>query len=398
MGSFTSQQPTGSSKSNGVQAFVGTYQETSDYNNGKILKNLGRADVGGPFHSYRVDFEEPTFGSSDSMSYRYMDGTATIKGPVYASSDMYNWGLQASKGTIVTTSSANLPQYTRNDLTSLGATGISRCLPNVPDSPLITTIAETVSGGLPSIIGRQVLKERNISSVGSEYLNYQFGVVPLVSDVQSLVNSTLEFDKTIKQMKRDSGRLIRRQVELVKAEPKVLENTLTKGTYSYPSWVQGETRTIKTQTRRVWFSGAFRHSYPTELDTWQGKLRDFDRVYGLVPNVDTAWNLIPFSWLVDYQGNIGDVMKNVSYLGKDGLQLVYGYIMAETSYERREEFSGYNNPSGYYTNPPLKTTNVLRYTVKHRLKANPFGFGVSLTALTPQQSAILTALGLSRLK
>lgn len=378
----------------GVNGYAGSYQETADYNNGALLKNLGKGDVGGPFHSYRVDFDLPTFGQGSSITGYQNSNYVTIHGPVYPSSDHYAWAQNASNGTIVTT--ANLPTYTRSQLLAYGATGISKCLPNVPDSPLMTTIAETASGGLPSIVGRQVLKERSLSSVGSEYLNYQFGVLPLVSDVESLIKSTQQYDKIIGQMKRDSGRLIRRQVELVN-ESKTISDTTTENTYCYPSWVNGRTRQKLTSTSRVWFSGAFRHSYPKDLDSLHGKLRDFDRVYGISFNADTAWNLIPFSWLADWQGNIGDVMKNVSYLGKDGLELVYGYVMAETHYTRLTEFTGYHN-TGYFANLPLKTSATLHFSVKHRLKATPFGFGVDMKALTGSQSAILTALGLSRLK
>lgn len=384
------------STSYGVRSYSGLRQETSDFDNSSRLKKLGKEDVGGPFYSLKIEITPPSFGDGDELSYRYLNGTQKIVGPIYPSSNAYNLAFQAWNTKNIAVSS-NLPRVTDSEMLSFGATGISRCLPNVPDSPLITTIAETATGGLPSIVGRKLLKERSISSVGDEYLNYQFGVAPLISDVQSLIKSTSQFDKIIKQMKHDSGRLIRRQVELVN-ESKVLEDTTVNGAYTYPSWVYGKYNLKRSTTRRVWFSGAFKHSYPTQLDDWTTKLREFDRVYGLIPNADTVWNLIPYSWLVDYQGNIGDVMKNVSYLGKDGLELAYGYVMAETTYTYTESFEGTNDPNGYYSNPPLKTSTSIKYSIKQRQRATPFGFGVSLSALTAQQSAILTALGLSRLK
>lgn len=378
---------TTASTSEQTPGYTGFIQETHDLNNGTRLSLKGKSDVGGPFFSYKTSMSTPTYDENHMKETFVSPYIQRRYGPIYPSSFLHRSSRDMAAGVSPAVSLSYLPIHTPAELDALGATAVSRTLPNVPDSPLSTTVAELIGGGLPSIIGKQALKERRLSSLGSEYLNFEFGIVPLVSDIQSLIESTQKFDEIIRQTKRDNKKLIRREVELVN-DIKQHGTEVLNSQYTYPSWYRGTNSITRTTRKRVWFSGAYRYSYPLQLDGLSEQLRDFDRVYGLVPNWSTAWNAIPFSWLVDWQANIGDVVTNASYLGKDGLELVYGYIMSETTYTRSETFSGGG----------ITTTCDLSFTVKHRRKANPFGFGVSLSSLTGKQSAILTALGLSRLK
>jgi hypothetical protein len=109
--------------------------------------------------------------------------------------------------------------------------------------------------------------------------------------------------------------------------------------------------------------------------------------------------MLPFSWLVDWFTNVGDVVSNVSTLGSS-LQLAYGYIMVEDRWQRTVE--GDYGPDDYYLRTGTSVRENIKSSVTHyrkrRLKASPFGFTVSFQDLSMGQKAILTALGLSRLK
>jgi hypothetical protein len=131
----------------------------------------------------------------------------------------------------------------------------------------------------------------------------------------------------------------------------------------------------------VWFSGAFTHYYsrtPKEKAFFRS-IQSARDVYGLDLSLEVVWNLLPYSWLADWQGNIGDVFHNLSRFSQDGLTMKYGYIM-RTAYVKH-----------IYTYGP--STFTLISSVKQRRKASPFGFGVALNTLSDRQWAILAALG-----
>jgi len=124
---------------------------------------------------------------------------------------------------------------------------------------------------------------------------------------------------------------------------------------------------------------------------------ELDRLYGVVPGIDTAWNAVPFSWLADYYGNMGDVMQNITAFAQDGLTLVYGYITSVTEIQGRYTWSYPVRLKGA-RNAWSSQTGSLEYSVRtiRRIPANPFGFGPTGVPLTGRQKAIVAALGLSR--
>jgi hypothetical protein len=100
--------------------------------------------------------------------------------------------------------------------------------------------------------------------------------------------------------------------------------------------------------------------------------------------------------MVDWEGNIGDVLHNVSRFAMDGLVMRYGYIMQQKEAVRTYTLvgGGIRDESGQY---PYRTLSMtLGATSKVRRAATPFGFGFDMTALTGRQSAIIGALGISK--
>jgi hypothetical protein len=153
------------------------------------------------------------------------------------------------------------------------------------------------------------------------------------------------------------------------------------------SFGQGSITTRRQQD--MWFSGAFRYYVPVG-DSTMDKLRTYrsnvQKLLGVDVTPETVWNVQPWSWLVDWQTNVGDVLHNISAMGRDGLVLQYGYIMCKSLHETERSA----NWGGAFA------SNVVRTEDKVRRPATPYGFGVDLTSLTARQSAILVALGLSR--
>lgn len=151
----------------------------------------------------------------------------------------------------------------------------------------------------------------------------------------------------------------------------------------------------ETYFRRQWFRGAFRYHIPASDETYS-KFAYWasmsDHLLGWKVTPETVWNIAPWSWAADWFTNTGDVLANISNLGRDGLVMQYGYSMAQSSKEVRT-YARFSKRYG-------QVFDVSRYFLeewKQRRPATPYGFGIDLKTLTGKQIAIMSALGLSRL-
>jgi len=293
-------------------------------------------------------------------------------------------------------------------LEGLGTTAIANCLPTNPVADGATFIGELKSG-LPKLVGKELFKTKfkDYRKVGSEYLNVEFGWKPLISDLQKFAKATIESEKIIEQLQRDSGRPIHRKYSFpdeINAVPKYI------GNYNAQAWINGAgvhpacfydvgggplyiEQSIETKT---WFSGCFTYhlnlgnTLPDRISRNAALAR---KLYGLELTPEVVWNLAPWSWIVDWEGNIGDVLHNVSRFSQDGLVMQYGYIMqqktAKVNYTLHMNGKLNRGPRG-----DLQMEIVAQS--KTRRRATPFGFGFDMKGLTGRQSAILGALGMSR--
>lgn len=114
---------------------------------------------------------------------------------------------------------------------------------------------------------------------------------------------------------------------------------------------------------------------------------EYLEVLGAAPSVDTFWNLSPFSWLSDWFVNFGDMLGNLSYFHEHGQVMNYGYLMQTTELTRTVEWA-----SRYGT-----TVESFRNVRKARIKASPFGFGLTWNGFSDFQLSILASLGIQRL-
>jgi hypothetical protein len=255
------------------------------------------------------------------------------------------------------------------------------------------------------MIGQGLLKSKlkDYRKAGDELLNYEFGIKPLISDIQGVAKSIVEADNRIKQLERDSGRLVRRRFHFPDREESFV--TVDKGASATPSgwsytylWrdFQKNTRTTTTtyNTKR-WFAGAFtyhlnlgeRHRNQLAAAADNARL-----LLGVKLDAEVLWNLAPWTWLADWFGNVGDIMSNISHFSRDGLVMPYGYMMAESSVTCQ----AISDLDWWDTTGPRKIVDYYGFVRKQRRPANPFGFGLSDLLLDSRQMSILAALGITR--
>ena len=361
------------------------------------------SDIGGSFRTektYLEDFrDEPVHSPQYQFSGVYDGGYYRSFGPIYP--------LLPGDGT-----RPNPIDSSDDYLIAMGTKAIDLTRPTKAKADLLVDIGETFKDGLPSLVGLSTLKERTAihRGVSKEHLNLQFGWLPLASDIKTSMEVVTKMDEMIKQYKRDAGRLVRRRFDFPVTRttgtpnlvgtlrpyiPGAVNNTgfnrqifSSYPTVSFPLWKQTNTY------RKIWFSGAYTYFLPewyngTRLDDQRLAAQKF---LGLEITPETVWNLAPWSWLTDWVANTGSIIGNMSDYLTDGLLLRYGYIMEHSMIENVYTMS----------NVPLKgygTTNLtLRHVceVKKRVKATPFGFGLTYDGLSNRQKSILAAIGITR--
>lgn len=319
-------------------------------------------------------------------------------------------------------SKASFPPFAMSSetaLTAYGSKAVSLCAPTRPTVNLATSLLEVYHEGLPKLIGRDTWETRTAEALdyrrraksgSSEFLNYQFGWLPIVSDVRDFVSAVVNMDKLLQQYVRDNGNVVRRRLALppsVSVEESVVRaRTLPRlsvnGDYYDFSQPRGDVVRRRETSVRRWFSGAFvyhlPHTFFAEVYTpFADKFQVYRKVLGLELTPETIWQLAPWSWAIDWFTNVGDVISNASTWALDGLVMKYGYVMEHSIVRDTLTYVGpipYRDRSCSQRPPDV----TLVSEAKLRRAANPFGFGLTMEGLTALQKTILAAVGISRMR
>jgi hypothetical protein len=288
-------------------------------------------------------------------------------------------------------------------LSAYGTKAVAECKPTNALVDLASTLAELVKDGAPNKIGAELWKStaaRARQALGHEYLNYEFGWKPLIGDVRNTALAIMQADAAMRQYQRDAGKLVRRRFDFPSIETEDVAvvadrtNAVTgmsaSAIMTTPSLQGRVLRVRKTYVRR-WFSGAFTYHLPY-LGAGGQTFQKASHIYGLDLKPETLWNLAPWSWAVDWFVPVGDLIGNLQDWASDGLVLRYGYIMEHSLVRDTYTFDG---PTGF-VGSARPSTYSLTFEVKKRRRANPFGFGLTWSGLSPRQLAIAAALGISR--
>jgi hypothetical protein len=294
---------------------------------------------------------------------------------------------------------------------AMGTTAIANCEPTKNSFSLVRALTEVVRDfpELPfKALGNSKSWSDVVRSLGSEHLNLAFGIVPTVKDLISLCQTVIKYGDLLAQYERDLGKPVRRSYYFPEQAPKVKSTSgLISGIYinningpqarfywdSNTSFTSSHTQ---TDTEKYWFAGAFEY-YLDPLLANLGPAGDFyakaSHILGLDASLTVLWELAPWSWLVDWFFNVRSFISVSEKLASDSLVLRYGYLMRTSVREYVNELSGLKT-----FGPGIPTTckTTYRVTEKQRVRATPYGFGITATEFSIQQWAILGALGLTK--
>jgi hypothetical protein len=368
---------------------------------------LNQADVGGPFYTVRNDALYGNYpvtlhdGTSTSSVEHWYSGEllAYTNQPLfppaipYTDIQMYGFGNKA-RSLVNPVNPAVSAGQDIGELRDLGG------YPSLPGSAYWRAHRgyPTLAAAMPDIKERiRVMR----ALPGSEYLNVVFGWEPIISDLRASAIAAKETVKLLRQYERNRGKPVRRRFAFPVVVDGPVETDMGNSHSPYPPISSafynryfGNLHMQRTTTSQVWFSGSF--TYYVTPGISPGKLAKYEAAANkllssrLTPEL--VWQLTPWSWLTDWFFDIGAFIGNLDAMILDGSVMWYGYVMANRRTSDVYTLSGYGLKN--HDSPVLH--QVFSTETKQRVRATPFGFGLSPNTFSMKQWSILAALGISR--
>lgn len=246
-------------------------------------------------------------------------------------------------------------------------------------------------------------------SLGSEYLNVVFGWKPFVNDLQQTYSLMKKIDREMAQIKRDNGRSIRRRTSLVNDKTSNKSSTNYVGPFvacggTPVNWWSAASRSafsvVSTTKVNAWYVAAYTYYIP-DTNSWAWDTRARAALFGVLPTPELVWSVMPWSWLVDWFYNMGDVISNATSMNAvDNLVARYAYIMYNQRTETQNHCQTYAgevntatiNAPGYDGSFSTTTVNEM----KLRSEGSPYGLGANFGSLSGYQKGVLAALGITK--
>lgn len=295
----------------------------------------------------------------------------------------------------------------KTDLILMGTRAIAKTNPTNPAAGMSTFLGE-LREGFPSLSAESFAFghwDNLPKKLGGEYLNYQFGWLPLIADLQKFLTAASNSTRIIEQFARDSGHNVRRRYtfpdEHSTVDPVATAPTLLLSQFdgNQEGWFgRSGTSTMTVSTRKhSWFSGSYTY-YLEQGKDLMSRMKYYEQqanhLLGTRITPEVLWELTPWSWLADWYTDLGSIIANASALQSDGLVMRYGYVMQTSVTDVVHRHTDIAPAVGGWT--PGAVVNTFRTTRKERIRATPYGFGLKPESFTVRQWAILGALGMTK--
>jgi hypothetical protein len=313
-------------------------------------------------------------------------------------------------------------------LNAQGTSFIKRARPGNPTANLFQFTGELRN--IPVLPRLRYLGLKSFKDLGSNYLNVEFGWKPFTKDLLDMYRTQKMLEATLKKLRENNGLIIRRRD---KKRTSLVTTSVCEGSLMFPFGDLGDTSiggNSQLSGYRVGcptgvedvvlnsFSGQCDYHYQVtdELTTWncgnfgyyvpdigsdEWTERAKKALFGTNPSPNQLWELLPWSWLIDWFSNVGDIMSNLSSNAVDNETWTNCFAMRtvtrthqvtiSTHWDHLIGSAGFDVPAGQ-TNLVYTRTE----TNKLRRQASPYGFGLDWPDFSVRQVLILAALGITR--
>lgn len=392
-----------------TQQNIGYYVATdrpyyNHFEQGRPMFEQKRLLMGGSGHYGYPRFpKDRDVGGSFCLETRRLAWQSTFNGKIRAQgpyrTDTYDGTLYASLGLgEFMGDGEHMPRSPE----SYGAEAYAAMKPTKPAMNLVTSIAE-LRDFIPQLHQR-FFDGHWVSMYGKANLAYSFGWKPLFDDCVKLYGTQQLLEKKVKQLLRDNGKPVRRTWKS-HGEDVVSTSTFTDEyghidplnsfVYYFYSGPQSGSIT-RTDYNQVWASARFRYwlsAGPGDV-LWLPRL--VAALNGLYLSPGQVYRAIPWTWLIDWFGNLSTCLDNMDAGVADSLAADYFYMMSRTgtSFLKKVEGKVWNvnlEPMS------VNVSSLATVDIKNRMHGDPFGINTDHLTLTGRQLAIAGSLGLSRL-
>lgn len=299
------------------------------------------------------------------------------------------------------------------DTSSYGATGWAKARPGQQTADLAQFIAEFRD--VPRTLKATAEFFKNSwnaakSGVGKtsthaadSWLALNFGWMPFVADLRKFAKTYENVNKQIYNLRKHNNRWVKRTRNVAATSGVTLDVSdisgfvpTNFGSYTYyfcNNWgspgLYG--RRVITKEADFRFVGRFKYWIPNVMsDRWESNARR--KLFGLNLTPALVWELTPFSWLVDWASNVGDVLSNLDNGLAENLVASYAYIIG--SQKMTVTYTG------GMSNLRVPFHGSWQYSlgIKDRIAASPFGFALTGADFSLRQWSLISAVGLQRMK
>jgi hypothetical protein len=203
--------------------------------------------------------------------------------------------------------------------------GMTRSVAELKDLPLslkgtIETYLELrgkhVSVKHPGQLGR--------NTAPAEYLNAQFGWLPIWNDVQRILSLPEKIARRVNRLMKREG-----QDSTFRAGWTLLPSTISSPPSFTFDLLVGETLVnVATHgTRSIELRGMVNANVRLpDLEVPKLRKELMRNAWGLYPNPEDVYNLTPWTWLVDWFGGIGDYVNCYNIMNTDPSVINYGFL------------------------------------------------------------------------
>jgi len=231
------------------------------------------------------------------------------------------------------------------------------------------------------LMDKQTVNARSLSGAN---LTYQFAIKPLVNDLVKMLDFTAAAEKRYNELKVLEQRGLSRGIK-----GKGGTASFTSGlTVLHSFYFRYECRIKFTTTSEVWSSVRWKPNPSTFPKSDVGKRKAAHRlVRGLThANIlPTVWELVPWSWLADYIGSVGDYLLAID----NSVAVLNGPVCVMT-HSKSESIAIEPAMSSFIT-----SSNPRRYReTKNRMVFYPTPFAASMPFLSGRQLSILGSLAI----
>lgn len=361
-----------------------------------IVERVTKRKIGGGGH----------YGFPDFPSRSDVGGPVTLQTTTYkrtpTKSAVWNRTNNPAQHRYTGVFLAGLSEYglgTIQDGTAWGAEAYNKLKPTKPTFEALNFLAELRE--LPRML-QQRFYFNNLHELGDYTLALQFGWLSLLRDTRNLVNLQRNTEKRLRWLLEHNGKPVRRKKTIYEA---MSTPVVTKGvgyyltpsleTYYFNGPQTGDG--IEWFSDKIWASARFRYWLPGGPRDIRWTQKMMRRLHGLRPTPSVVYNAMPWTWLIDYFANVGDVIENLDGGVADRLAADYFYVMREQHWHKENFVSGGLYDEDYRVIPVTAKSSCDAIN-KTRIKGDPFGINTNQDSLSSMQKAIIGALGLSRLR